>query len=103
MIIKAQEVRRITMKISAMNDNRTLLFAAEELQKYLEKISVSADVKLGLYSDFDGVVGEESDDIDSFKIDIENNTGIIAIKSEKRALRRVYISEKIRYQVDSSR
>ena len=78
------------MKISAMNDNRTLLFAAEELQKYLEKISVSADVKLGLYSDFDGVVGEESDDIDSFKIDIENNTGIIAASNPRSVLYGVY-------------
>ena len=59
------------MNITAVRNDRTLLFAAEELRKYLEKISVQGEIALGLYSDFDGVTKEENEEIDSFLIDIE--------------------------------
>ena len=78
------------MNITAMRNDRTLLFAAEELCKYLKKISVDAEITLGLYTDFEGIEKEVSEEIDSFKIDIESGKGIIAASNPRSVLYGVY-------------
>ncbi len=78
------------MNISVLGDERPIVYAAEELEKYLTKISVDAEIKLGLFSDFDGVEKEESTDTDSFIIDIENGKGIIAGSNPRSVLYGAY-------------
>ena len=78
------------MNITAMRNDRTLLFAAEELCKYLKKISVDAEISLGLYTDFEGIEKEVSEEIDSFKIDVESGKGIIAASNPRSVLYGVY-------------
>lgn len=78
------------MNIIVLRKEKPILFAAEELEKYLIKMAVDAEVELGLYTDFEGIEKEVSDDTDSFKIDIENGKGIIAASNPRSVLYGVY-------------
>ncbi len=82
------------MKINSLNSNKTLIYAKEELCKYLEqmgnKIDEGKEISLGLYSDFKKIKKDNNAKEDSFVIDIKNGKGFIAGSNERSVLFGVY-------------
>lgn len=72
-------------------NSKTINFAREELEKYLGKMGIRADVKLGLYENF-GVNEKVEDPFfdDGYVISVHNNKGFIAGSNERSVLFGVY-------------
>lgn len=72
-------------------NNSVICFALEELDKYLEKLGVTAEIKLGLFKDF-GIETKVKDPFldDAIAISVKNRKGYIAGSNERSVLIGVY-------------
>lgn len=72
-------------------NNQVIIFAREELNKYLEKLSVNAKISLGLFNEFD-VEMELNDPCydDAYVISVKDKKGFIAGSNERSVLFGVY-------------
>lgn len=74
-----------------MSDNKTIIFANEELKKYIDAMgSSSGEITLGLYSDFEQITKENNAKEDSFVIKINAGKGFIAASNPRSVLYGVY-------------
>ncbi len=72
-------------------DKKVLDFAREELEKYLEILGISADIKLGLFEDLnDYVEVEDPMRDDAYIIEVKNKKGYIAGSNERSVLFGIY-------------
>ncbi len=72
-------------------NSKVIMFAREELEKYLKILGISAKIELGLYEDFD--LDEKVEDPffdDGYVIKIHNTKGYIAGSNERSVLFGVY-------------
>lgn len=79
------------MKI--LNDNQTIIFALEELKKYLQMMGnniENCDITLGLYSDFSDSDKENNTKEDYFTIAVKGGSGKICASNPRSVLYGVY-------------
>ena len=74
-----------------MSFSPVLAFARKELAKYLDRLSVKAEIALGLFAEF-GLSCEVHDPYfdDAFSISVQNGHGYIAGSNERSVLIGVY-------------
>ena len=79
------------IKINKLFQSQTIDYAAAELKKYLEQMSLSHDIQLGLLSDFEIETSVENTELDDeIVISIHNGTGYIAGSNQRSVLIAVY-------------
>ena len=72
-------------------NNPTINFAKEELDRYLKRLGVRANVSIGLFEDFGVEMELEDREVDdAYVIDVHNNKGFIAASNPRSVLFGVY-------------
>ncbi|MBR1970315.1 MAG: DUF4838 domain-containing protein [Clostridia bacterium] len=83
------------MKVKCLNNQKTIVFAKEELVKYLLLTGTNInennkEVMLGLYSDFNKLKEKDDEKEDSYTINIKKGNGFIAGSNPRSVLYGVY-------------
>ena len=83
------------MNIKALNDHKTVVYAKEELIKYLTQMSNEVNgngkaIELGMFGDFKKIRQHDNEKEDSFIINIKKGKGIIAGSNPRSVLYGVY-------------